>query len=285
MAGACGVCGTKLGIIERIIKNRLICRSCQDKEDEARRAALEEYQAILAALPLVKTTVNELKQFGERLDELAARTGLTSDRISKSQERAFRDYALAALEDDYLTTSEERRLFDIAAVLGFDQHRFTEVAGDLQTRLFVARANDGRLSPIPVSVDLKGDELGYIETFAELLKRQAVREWQSGSAGISFRIAKGVRFSTSQTRGRMVTVGSTLVPSDSGPIVVTSRRVVFLGDERTIEVPLSKLISLDVFDDGIRIHSSGRAAPPLFRLDPGYGNAVAAAVNMLQESS
>jgi hypothetical protein len=76
-----------------------------------------------------------------------------------------------------------------------------------------------------------------------------------------------------------VVVGTHLAPEDHGPITVTSQRVVFTGTKRSFEFPLAKLLSLDVFDDGIRLHSSGRTTAQLFQAGPGSGNLLAATIN------
>src|SRR5215207_5368513 len=138
MAGLCEVCGTKLSIVERIVRSRLLCRECDGRVTEAQWLALQDYRAILAALPLEETTLEQLKlleQLSLRVEDVTARTGLDAEQIRETQEKAFRDYALAALADDRLTRAEERRLFDIAAVFGFDQKRFADAADELQTRL------------------------------------------------------------------------------------------------------------------------------------------------------
>jgi hypothetical protein len=44
---------------------------------------------------------------------------------------------------------------------------------------------------------------------------------------------------------------------------------------------LAKLIGIQVFDDGITFHVSYRVKSPMFKLDPGWSEAVAATVNAL----
>jgi hypothetical protein len=45
---------------------------------------------------------------------------------------------------------------------------------------------------------------------------------------------------------------------------VTSRRTVFLGNRKTLELAHAKLLNLNVFSDGLQFHVSGRANAPLF---------------------
>jgi hypothetical protein len=71
----------------------------------------------------------------------------------------------------------------------------------------------------------RGDETVYLETFALLMKEVAIREYRGGYGGVSFRIAKGVRYSTGRTRGRSVVVGTELQEAHRGILAVTSKRV------------------------------------------------------------
>jgi hypothetical protein len=110
------------------------------------------------------------------------------------------------------------------------------------------------------------------------MKEVAVREWRGGAPGVSIRVAKGVRYHTSATRGKSVVVGSELQTADSGLLSVTSKRVVYTGN-KTIELSYAKLVKLDVFEDGVRIHVSNRQNAPLFKVEPGVGEAIVATVN------
>jgi hypothetical protein len=101
------------------------------------------------------------------------------------------------------------------------------------------------------------------------LKKVAVTEYEAGYSGVSFRIAKGVRFHTGGARGRRIVVGHQLVSLDSGKLIITSQRVVFLGQNNSIEMLFSKILSLEVFEDGVRIHLSNRKNSPSFQVPSG----------------
>jgi hypothetical protein len=97
-------------------------------------------------------------------------------------------------------------------------------------------------------------------------------------SGVSFRIAKGVSYRTGAIRGKSVVVGTELQVADSGVLAVTSQRIAYMGN-KTIELSYAKLMNLDVFSDGIRVHVSNRQNAPLFKVDPGVGEVIAATVN------
>jgi hypothetical protein len=156
----------------------------------------------------------------------------------------------------------------------------SDTFGDLVPRLFVARANAGRLPMLTTArIILRRNEVAHMDANADLMKEVVDREWQGRSSGFSFRIAKGVRYRVGSSRGHMVVLGSHVVVDDSGFLTITSRRAVFTGVRRSLEMPYTKLLSLSMFQDGVQFHLSNRKNPPLFRLRAGIPDTVAAAVN------
>ena len=192
---------------------------------------------------------------------------------------AFRDYADHVLADDVLTAEEELAFDDVVGALGIEPSEVHTTYSDVLNRLLVARVNDGRLDALPEpKLITKKDEVVYLETLAALMKEVAIREWRGGSSGVSFRVAKGVSYRTGAVRGKSVVVGSELQVADSGILAVTSHRVVYMGN-KTIELLYAKLLNIDVFSDGIRFHVSNRQNAPLFKVEEGRGDVVAATVN------
>lgn len=85
-------------------------------------------------------------------------------------------------------------------------------------------------------------------------------EYVGGYRGVSFRVAKGMRYSVGGTRGHYVPGPEVQTPVDTGRLVVTNRRVVFTGAKSTRQWAFDKLISLDASSDGdtVLIHVSNR---------------------------
>jgi hypothetical protein len=110
-----------------------------------------------------------------------------------------------------------------------------------------------------------------------LMKEVTLREFRGGSHGVSIPIVKGVRFRTGSFRGRSVVVGSKLQVADQGGLWLTSLRVVFAGQRKTIELPYAKLANLNVFTDGISFNMTNRQSVPLFKVP--NGQVVAAIIN------
>ena len=53
---------------------------------------------------------------------------------------------------------------------------------------------------------------------------------------------------------------------DSGTFVLSNQRVSYLGRIKSISVPLSKVLHVEVFNDGLSITHEGRESPDFFLL-------------------
>jgi hypothetical protein len=110
------------------------------------------------------------------------------------------------------------------------------------------------------------------------MKEVTIREWQAGSVGISVPLGeRGIRVRVGGTRGRNVVVGTELQVADTGVLWITSRRAIFTGARKTVEMQFVKLANLTVFENGVQFHVTNRQTPSLFTVR--NGEVVAAVVN------
>jgi hypothetical protein len=198
----------------------------------------------------------------------------------RHRDHDFREHIEHALEDDLLSETEEQQLFAWAEAQGITQRDWQKRFRDLFDRMLIASVNDGRLpdvSALDPPVLLKKAEIAHYVAAASLMKEVAQREMRGGGSGVSFRVAKGVRFSTGAFRARSVVVGTQLVEADGGTLTVTSSRTVFSGQRKTLELLHAKLVNLNVYTDGISFNMSNRQTVPLFKVP--NGQVVAAIVN------
>jgi hypothetical protein len=288
VATTCRSCGRPLGVLDRVASGPSVCRSCAKQQT----ATLDQEQApaiLVANAPDRKSARHEYEQVLGRLAEgdasalasLSSLRGLADLSGRKSKKLAtetFLGYAQHALADDQLSEEEEQLLLRIASELGLDPTDVLKEHRELFNRLLVATANAGRLEPLTESqlVRRPGEEV-YMEFPAATLKEAVVREYRGGYSGVSFRIAKGVRYSTGGVRGRSVVVGTAIETTDSGRLAISSLRTVFIGTRSTIEMPYPKIASLNVFSDGLVVNLSNRKNAPMFRVES--GEAVAAYMN------
>ena len=114
-------------------------------------------------------------------------------------------------------------------------------------------ARTGDLVPIDSgTVVLQKGETAFSSIPASLLEFRTVR-YRGRSTGVSVRVAKGVWLRQSGSRG---TAEKGLVAVARGTLVVTNRRLIFAGDNKSAAVPLSQISSFEAMKDGLRIGDS-----------------------------
>jgi len=256
----------------------------------------EEKQAVAEARRVLNETgpkLVEADQPGQALaiaQSVSANASLEALPVKERTEltdRAFSTYWESLLADDILTSEEEEQFLKVSEALGLNIGDVDSRHPQLLSRLIVAKVNDGRLEEIdqPQIIRKRG-EVVHLEVGAKLLKEVALREFRAGSQGLSFQVAKGVRYRVGAIRGHMVTVGTEMKVQDTGSLSVTSQRVAYLGSAKSSEILFTKLMGMEVFTDGIRLQASNRQNPLLFRFTQAVsGDAVAATINAAMQHS
>lgn len=205
----------------------------------------------------------------QQISALLDDANLPSKKVQDLNDRAFRSYAEQALADDILSEGEEAHLREVGLLLGVDQEAFRTRHGDLLERLAVAQINDGRLPEMddPIILAHK-DEIVHAETEAAILETVTVKERTGGGYhGLSIPLGKGFRYHVGGARGS-VSSRSELQAVDAGILSVTSDRVLFTGNQKTLEIPYRRLVRMKVFTDAIQFHMTGRKSAPLIQMGP-----------------
>jgi uncharacterized protein DUF2510 len=183
------------------------------------------------------------------------------------------------ISDDVMTVDEEAHLHRLGAVLGTPVDAIGGKNFPLLEELVIAGINDGRFPRLehpPIMV--KNGERAYGSFGVALMKEVTIREFRGGSSSVSVPLGGGVRYRVGGFLGRSVVVGTELVAQDTGILVVTSTRSVFIGQKKTLEFRNDKLLGLEQFTDGLRLNVSNRQTASLFKMPPGQSPSIAAAL-------
>lgn len=274
MADTCATCGAQLGFTRRLT-GATECADCAAKRKQAQADAKVEYRALIESAASGNADLLTLQS---TLPSVAERASLQPQQTRDMNWSALMSAFDRSLADEVITADEEDRLVRLAESLGFGRSDFERAIEHKKAPVFIARVNDGRLPEFDSTrIMLKKGEVAHLETSAALLKEVQIREFRGGSRGVSFRIAKGVSYRVGASRGQMHVIGTELQTQDEGTLTITSKRAVFAGVRKTIEVSFAKLLGMNVYTDGVQFHVSNRQNPSLFRVES--GPMVAAAVN------
>lgn len=134
------------------------------------------------------------------------------------------------------------------------QHDLAEWTADqeqLDTFLNAAKTFNGFDPSLATGFVLKPGENPFLQiSSAALIEPRAMPgHWQGASQGVSFRIAKGVRYRVGASRGTYVPGPTSPTAIDSGDALLTQRRLVFRGPKATREWLFDKLIGYAHSDD------------------------------------
>lgn len=133
-------------------------------------------------------------------------------------------------------------------------------------------AMDERPSAAGAPVMLKAGETWWQSFPVQLIEDRVQTAWTSGHQGLSIPVAKiggrSVRYSVGATKGH-VDRTTVATPVDQGNLVVTSQRLLFLGQKQSRESLFSKLIGVDWPAPGqLAIAVTNRQKVTLFQYQP-----------------
>jgi len=213
------------------------------------------------------------------LRETAPLTWYTQAELERLALQEINRFTETALTDKVLTEEEDKHLAGLVLALNLSWETILTTYPALGDRLIIASANAGRLPTVEnPSLLLKDGEVVHAQYPAALMKEVTIREWRSGSRGVSIPIGRtGIRFRVGATRGQSVVLGTEMQVADTGVLSVTSKRAVFTGPRQTMELQYKKLANLSVYSDGVQFHVTNRQTPPLFTVR--NGEVVAAIIN------
>jgi hypothetical protein len=101
------------------------------------------------------------------------------------------------------------------------------------------------------------EELLSVLPLVTLLEPRAVRTRHGVFGGPSIRIAKGISFRFGGYGGSSES-HEELRSIDEGTLVLTSQRLTFIGQGRTVSVALEKIVSMEGYDDRLQLNRQGK---------------------------
>jgi hypothetical protein len=153
---------------------------------------------------------------------------------------------------------EIKRRKDAVATLGFDA---PAVEADLQ-------ANG--LRPVTTSLVLKRGEIAGAAVSANLCRYRTHTQYVGSGHGFSIPLGHGFRYRVSSFRGHPIQTES-LTQVDSGTLVVTNQRLVFLGSQRDISIPIAKLLQVEAFSNAVGVAREGKESRDIYLIShPAY---------------
>ncbi len=269
MRGRCADCAEKLSLARRILGKRRcpVCEAAFVKEIAKARTEAEalktehrnEYKEVLdQIIPGV-----DLNVIGRRVAAAKRATKLSAGEIASLDCDKFSHILRLVAEDKVLDPTEDQWMNQVLTMLDYEPsqeqwHDYMILA--LKSGLVLRDSN-------PPDMLVRPGEVNHFHCLAarQQLTPQQELEW-SGAEIDSGMSGKAVGGALSKGRAKIVTTGTQVERTDTGQLVVTSERVLFLGNRQTVEVELGNLVGVKVSSPTIRLQVSNGQDSPVFEV-------------------
>ena len=216
---------------------------------ERRRIKSEAYKQLM-----LMASDGEISHEEERrIKELLMEAELTDKQQSQGFIQAYKKAYEHVVSDDVVTHQEHEALERIQRLFNIPSDKISAELQVLDKHKVLRQIQSGVLPTCHTNIILKKGEVAHFSYFADLIEERAVRgRYQGGSAGVSFRVAKGVNFRVGQSRGTYHSDREPVAVS-SGKLIVTNKRIIFDGDKKGFNITIGQLLSYEVFDNSILV--------------------------------
>jgi hypothetical protein len=176
--------------------------------------------------------------------------------------RALRD----AVADSRITEEEDEVLQRLRSQLGLSDRDLREDVAQVQRVRLLSEVERDHLPHVDSPVPLASGEQCHWVIQARLADRLSTPGRKSELRKLRFAVASQDVFSADGERSDLRT-SDEILPTDMGVLLITDRRTLFRGARRTVNVPHLKLLSIDLFKDGVSIEESEPARRNFFMVD------------------
>lgn len=227
-----------------------------------KREALEGLRSILMqAVQDGRITADE----AVGLKRYVAESGLEQQDVSQVVDAVFYQVINRYSSDRRITETERQSINHIAQALGVSMQALQNAQQSLDYYSLLHELETCPFDSIPATYSstllLKKGEIDYFSIGASMLEERVLkREIVGRSQGVSIRLMKGVSYRVGQSRGQIVATTG-LTPISWGDFVITSQRLAFSGDRKSVNAPFDKIQNLELFTDGLRFSITSRQKP------------------------
>ena len=225
------------------------------------------------------TIVNEIVSASSKLDDLVGIQqkvrhisnlyGMSGEETRNSIIEAWRKIIDKALEDGVISEEEEKVLdflSDTFEIVQEDDSTYmmkitkSLVLRDILSGIISKRVNITINFPVIMQ---RGEEPIWIFNNVDYYEDRNRRHYEGGSAGMSFRVAKGVYFRTGSFKGYPVDTTET-VNIGCGSLLITNKHLFWLSSLKAVKIPVKRIICVNPCSDGIIVQKDGATAKPQY---------------------
>jgi hypothetical protein len=220
----------------------------------------------------IKTAISDgvvSEQELAQIDTFYFDSGLNQEEFQQLKSEAFMDIVQNAIADRRVTEFESNVLERISKQFEILPDVVNTAKQKVQYFELFAQLESGIDLPVgdAGNLILQKNESAHLSLPAVLVEERVVsRQYTGNSRGISVPIVKGIRFNVGAQRGSSHSIRDSVIVSQ-GYFVITSKRLVFSGDKKSVSSDLSKLLDLQVYADALQFSVTNRQKPITIRFE------------------
>ena len=167
--------------------------------------------------------------------------------------RRRKDFFENSVSDERLSPNEEQQFELICKSLNVDIKIDEKTKAKLNKYKLFWVIENGEIPEINVQMSLDKNEKCYFQTSCEWFEKRTVTQ-RINYAGptASIKIMKGVRYRVGSIKPQRVTSEEWKL-IDKGTMYLTSKRVIFLGQSKNLNIKLVKILSFTPYSDGVEL--------------------------------
>ena len=254
--GNCKYCNKKAGFLKNVHPE------CEEKKQRE----LEHFKQCVSKikeLPLSYKKDEPFENILEKSKVIANECSMSDDFRIETLVEGINDLVDKFLDDGVISIEEQNIMGSIVTSIDYD---FSEINEKVQKGIVLRNLTEGKiqeciLDGCPINFE-KNEILVYGFGGVILYEMTEQRHYEGGSAGFSFRVAKGLYYRTSAFKGYPV-ISNELKPKGAGMFFITNKNLYFYSEARTEKIPLKKIIATTNYNDGIGIQREGKTAKPM----------------------
>lgn len=219
----------------------------------------------------------DLSALGKKIAAIADAYGFNDQNIKSFALEAWRNILDKAFEDGVLSRDEERMLNESARVLGLAESDIRQYNTKIVKGAILREVLEGitphRLTVtnhLPVMLQNQ-ESVIWLSNGVAAYENKTSRHYVGGSTGFSVRVASGVYLRSGAFRGDPVETTET-VSLGKGSLIITNKNVFWVSPQRSIKIPVKKIVAVMPCSDGLILQKDGVTAKPLILIpdDPWF---------------
>lgn len=119
----------------------------------------------------------------------------------------------------------------------------------------------------PPFIFQRGERLFFCDESVRIYETKTETSYKAGSRGVSVRIAKGLSYRIGNSRGKRIQE-EVVDFKGIGTVAITTKNLYYLVDDRSVRIPLSKLVSVTQNGNEMElVKEATRPKPITFKFD------------------